>query len=264
MNNEETIVMKPQNNKAEQPQSVETVDKKSNKGKKVVSTAAASIVGGVVVGGAAYTTTEMLHSKEEAEEQKPEEEAVAAEKPAAAVVDEPQKEQSDEPPKEQSDEPQKEEIVSRVDGEEGGEHDYTNHNGADPVTQNPEVQATVDDTSGGNAHEVQVLGMYEAQGEDGQPMQAAMLTNGHEVAAVVDLDGDGVADVLAVDENQNQQIDEGEVYDLSNDNVHMADYQDLYMAQQQQMQMDQEQNTFAYNASDDQPDYNNDADLSYV
>ncbi len=48
MNNEETIVMKPQNNKAEQPQSVETVDKKSNKGKKVVSTAAASIVGGVV------------------------------------------------------------------------------------------------------------------------------------------------------------------------------------------------------------------------
>ena len=50
----------------------------------------------------------------------------------------------------------------------------------------------------------------------------------------------------------------------SNDNVHMADYQDLYMAQQQQIQMDLEQNTFAYNASDDQPDYNNDADLSYV
>lgn len=256
MNNEETIVMKPQNNKAEQPQSVETVDKKSNKGKKVVSTAAASIVGGVVGGGAAYAATEMLHSKEEAEEQKPEEEAVAAEKPAAAVVDEPQKEQSDEP--------QKEEIVSRVDDEEGGEPDYTNHNGADPVTQNPEVQATVDDTNGGNANEVQVLGMYEAQGEDGQTMQAAMLTNGYEVAAVMDLDGDGVADVLAVDENYNQQIDEGEVYDLSNDNVHMSDYQDLYMAQQQQMQMDQEQNTFAYNASDDQPDYNNDADLSYV
>lgn len=255
MNNEETIVMKPQNNKAEQTQSVETVDKKSNKGKKVVATAAASIVGGVVGGGAAYAATEMLHSKEEAEEQKPEEEAVAAEKPAAAVVDEPQKEQPDEP--------QKEELVSRVD-DEGGDPDYTNHNGADPVTQNPEVQATVDDTNGGNANEVQVLGMYEAQGEDGQTMQAAMLTNGHEVAAVMDLDGDGVADVLAVDGNHNQQIDEGEVYDLSNDNVHMSDYQDLYMAQQQQMQMDQEQNTFAYNASDDQPDYNNDADLSYV
>ena len=256
MNNEETIVMKPQNNKAEQTQSVETVDKKSNKGKKVVATAAASIVGGVVGGGAAYAATEMLHSKEEAEEQKPEEEAVAAEKPVAAVVDEPQKEQPDEP--------QKEELVSRVDDEEGGEPDYTNHNGADPVTQNPEVQATVDDTNGGNAHEVQVLGMYEAQGEDGQPMQVAMLTNGHEVAAVVDLGGEGVADVLAVYDSHTQQIDEGEVYDISGYGVHMSDYQDLYMAQQQQMQMDQEQNTFAYNASDDQPDYNNDADLSYV
>lgn len=247
MNNEETIVMKPQNNKkSEQTQSVETVDKKSNKGKKVVATAAASIVGGVVGGGATtYAATEILHSKEEAEEQKP-----------ATVVNEPQKVQSDEP--------QKEELAARVDDEEGGEPDYTNHNGSDPVTQNPEVQATVDDTSVGNAHEVQVLGMYEAQGEDGQTMQAAMLTNGREVAAVVDLDGDGVADVLAVDENYNQQIDEGEVYDLSNDNVHMSDYQDLYMAQQQQMQMDQEQNTFAYNANDDQPDYNNDADLSYV
>ena len=155
----------------------------------------------------------------------------------------------------QSDEPQKEEVIARVDEDPSPEPDYTNHNGADPVTQNPEVQATVDDTNGGNANEVQVLGMYEAQGEDGQTMQAAMLTNGHEVAAVVDLDGDGVADVLAVDENHNQQIDEGEVYDLSNDNVHMSDYQDLYMAQQQQMQIDQEQNTFAYNASDDQPDY---------
>ncbi len=255
MDNEETIVMKPQNNnKAEQTQSVETVDKKSNKGKKVVATAAASIVGGVVGGAATtYAATEILHSKEEAEEQKPEEEALAAEKPAA-VVDEPQKVQSDEP--------QKEELAARIDDEEGGDPDYTNHNGADPVTQNPEVQATVDDTSVGNAQEVQVLGMYEAQGEDGQTMQAAMLTNGCEVAAVVDLDGDGVADVLAVDENHNQQIDEGEVYDLSNDNVHMSDYQDLYMAQQQQM--DQEQNTFAYNANDDQPDYNNDADLSYV
>lgn len=251
MNNEETIVMKPQNNnKAEQTQSVETVDKKSNKGKKVVATAAASIVGGVVGGGAAYAATEMLHSKEEAEEQKPEEEAVEAEKPAAAVVDEPQKEQSDEP--------KKEELVSRVD-DEGGEPDYTNLNGANPVTQNPEVQATVDDTNGGNANEVQVLGMYEAQGEDGQTMQAAMLTNGHEVATVMDFGGDDIADVLVV---HSPQIGEGEVYDLSGDGVHMSDFQDLYMAQQQQM--DQEQNTFAYNASDDQPDYNNDADLSYV
>ena len=126
------------------------------------------------------------------------------------------------------------------------------------------VQATVDEASDSNANtntntnEVQVLGVYETQGENGQTMQAAMLTNGEEVAAVVDLDSDGVADVLLVDENHNQQIDEGEVYDLSNDNVQMSIYQDAYQAQQQSQQ---ENDTFSYNANEDQQDYDNNADL---
>ena len=43
----------------------------------------------------------------------------------------------------------------------------------------------------------------------------------------------------------------------------MADYQQAYLAQQQE-QMQQEHDTFAYNASDDQQDYNNDVDPQYV
>ena len=93
-------------------------------------------------------------------------------------------------------------------------------------------------------------------------MQAAVLTNGEEVAAVVDVDYDGVADILVVDENHNQQIDEGEVYDLSNNHVQMSDYQQAYLAQQEQAQ--QEHDTFAYNASDAQQDYNNDVDPSFA
>ena len=124
------------------------------------------------------------------------------------------------------------------------------------------MHAAVDETDNGNINEVQVLGVYEAQGENGQTMQAAVLTNGEEVAAVVDIDGDGVADALLVDENHNQQIDEGEVYDLSNNHVQMSDYQDAYLAQQQ---MQQEHDTFAYNANEDQQqDYDNDADLQYL
>ena len=65
MNNEETIVMKPQtDNKAEQAQNVETMEKKSNKGKKVAATAAAAVMGGVVGSGATYAATTMLHDKE--------------------------------------------------------------------------------------------------------------------------------------------------------------------------------------------------------
>ena len=251
MNNEETIVMKPQNNnKAEKTQNVETSKKESNKGKKVAATAAAAVMGGVVGGGATYAVTEMLHDKE-AEEQKQEEEAQITEEPVVAAAEEPQKEQHDETPKE--------EVAVKVD--EDVEPDYAGHNGADPVTPNPEVHAAVNETSDADTNEVQVLGVYEAQGDQGQTMQAAVLTNGEEVAAVVDLDGDGMAEVLVVDENHNQQIDEGEVYDLSNDHVQMSDYQDAYLAQQQ---MQQEHDTFAYNASDDQQDYNNDADLSFA
>ena len=184
MNNEETIVMKPQtDNKAEQAQNVETMEKTSNKWKK--------------------------------------------------------------------------------DAAESAEPDYTGAHHADPVTPNPEAHAAVDETSNSDTNEVQVLGVYEAQGENGQTMQAAVLTNGEDVAAVIDVDGDGVANVLVVDENHNQQIDEGEVYDLSNDHVQMSDYQDAYLAQQQE-QMQQEHDTFAYNASDDQQDYNNDVDPQYV
>lgn len=252
MNNEETIFMQPQNNnnEAEHTQNVKATEKKSDKAKKVVATAAASVMGGVVGGGTTYAATEMLHDKE-ADEQKPEEEAQATEEPVAK-----------EPQKVEHPVAQKEEVAVKVDNDESAEPDYTNHAGADPVTPNPVVQATVDEASDSNANtntnEVQVLGVYETQGENGQTMQAAMLTNGEEVAAVVDLDSDGVADVLLVDENHNQQIDEGEVYDLSNDNVQMSIYQDAYQAQQQAQQ---ENDTFAYNANEGQQDYDNDADL---
>lgn len=254
MNNEETIFMQPQNNnnEAEHTQNVKATEKKSDKAKKGVATAAASVMGGVVGGGTTYAATEMLHDKE-ADEQKPEEEAQAMEEPVAK-----------EPQKVEHAEAQKEEVAVKMDdNDESAEPDYTNHAGADPVTPNPEVQATVDESSYSNANtnEVQVLGVYETQGENGQTMQAAMLTNGEEVAAVVDLDSDGVADVLLVDENHNQQIDEGEVYDLSNDNVQMSVYQDAYQAQQQAQQ---ENDTFAYNVNEDQQDYDNDADPQYL
>lgn len=254
MNNEETIVMKPQNNKAEQTQNVETAGKKSNKGKKVAATAAAAVMGGIVGGGATYAATEMFHDPE-TEEQKPEEEAQSTEKPVEADAGEPQKEQPDETANE--------EVAVKVDDETNVAPDYTGHNGADPVTPNPEMQAAVYETSDAGTNDVQVLGVYEAQGDQGQTMQAAVLTNGEEVAAVLDLDGEGTADVLAVYNNQTQQIDEGEVYDISDYNVQMSDFQDTYLAQQQE-QMQQEHDTFAYNAGDDQLDYNNDADLSFT
>ena len=258
MNKEETVVMKPDNNdKAEQIQNIESTEKKTSNGKKVAAVATAAVVGGVVGGGATYAATEMLHDKE-AGEQKQEAEAQTTEEAVGIAAEEPQKEQHSDAPKE--------EVAVKVDENANEEPDYTGHNGADPVTSNPEPHGSMDETNDTNSNEVQVLGVYEAQGDQGQTMQAAVLTNGEEVAAVIDVNGDGVADVLAVDENHNQQIDEGEVYDLSSENVQMAGFQQIYEQQEQmqQEQIQQEHDTFAYNASDDQQDYDNDADPQYI
>lgn len=255
MNNEETIVMKPQyNNKAEQTEKVEaTTAQKSNKVKQIVTTAAAGagIVGGVVGAGAAYAADGMNHGKE-IEEQKPEDEAQTAEVSNASTAETSQDEQQVEH--------QVEAVEAKADDTASEGPDYTNLNNANPVTPNPEVEAVVDESSNDDANGVQVLGVYDVPGENGQNMQAAVLTNGEEYAVVADIDGDGVADVLGVDENHTQQIEEYEVYDISNECVQMSNFQNAVDYEQQQ----QEQETFVYNANDDlSEDYNNHADINY-
>lgn len=254
MNNEETIVMKPQNNnnKAEQTEKVEaTTAQKSNKVKQIVTTAAAGIVGGVVGAGAAYAADGMSHGKE-IEEQKPEDEAQTAEVSNASTAEASQDKQQVEP--------QVEAVEAKVDDTASEGPDYTNLNNANPVTPNPEVEAIADESSNDDANGVQVLGVYDVPGENGQNMQAAVLTNGEEYAVVADIDGDGVADALGVDENHTQQIEEYEVYDISNECVQMSNFQNAVDYEQQQ----QEQETFVYNANDDlSEDYNNHADINY-
>lgn len=253
MNNEETIVMKPQNNnKAEQTENVEaTTAQKSNKVKPIVTTAAAGIVGGVVGAGAAYAADGMSHGKE-IEEQKPEDEAQTTEVSNASTAEASQDKQQVEP--------QVEAVETKADDTASEGPDYTNLNNANPMTPNPEVEAVVDESSNDDANGVQVLGVYDVPGENGQNTQAAVLTNGEEYAVVADIDGDGVADVLGVDENHTQQIEEYEVYDISNECVQMSNFQNAVDYEQQQ----QEQETFVYNANDDlSEDYNNHADINY-
>ncbi len=249
MNNEDTIIMQPKNNvEAKQTQSAETPKdeiKPANE-HKVAATVAAATAGGIL-GGAGTAMAANMQQDAQAEEA----EVKVEETPTATAKPEPQEE-----PKV---EPETEEIPVTVD--EDGELDYTNNNGANPVTQNPQAVPASND-GGGESNEVQVLGVY--QNEDGQEL--AVLTDGHEVAAVLDANGNGEADELWVDANGNQQIDEGEVYDVSADHVQMSQYENAYIAQQQeQMQQEQmQQEIFAYNA-DDQQDYNNDApDLSFA
>lgn len=234
MNNEETIIMQPQNNnQAQQVQNVDTPkqeEKKSGNGKKVAAMTGAAVFGGAA-GGAGTAAAATMFTKEQEEEQ---EQEVKVEEKAET-----------------------EEIPVTVD--ENGETDYTGNAGADPVAQNPTPEPQPTGNEGGDAHEVQVLGVYE----NGEGQEMAILTDGETVAAVLDANGDGEANVIGIDENMNGQFEEGEVYDISDQHISMSQYEDAYLAQQQE-QMQQEHETFAYNA-DEQQDYNNDApDLSFA
>lgn len=251
MNSEETIIMQPQNNnQAQQVQNVDTPkqeEKKSGNGKKVAAMTGAAIFGGAAGGSGTAVAANMLN-KEQTEEQE-QEVKVDEDTPTATTTAKP------EPKAEEKIET--EEIPVTVD--ENGETDYTGNAGADPVTQNPTSTPQPTGNEGSDAHEVQVLGVYE----NGEGQEMAILTDGETVAAVLDANGDGEANVIGVDENMNGQLEEGEIYDISDQHISMSQYEDTYLAQQQE-QIQQEHETFAYNA-DDQQDYNNDApDLSFA
>lgn len=236
MNNEETIIAQPKSKK-------QYVSMKGNqgKGKMFASAAAAATVGGFV--GAAGTAAAMSHNEEEEvvipkqEEQKPQNNEVDTEEVEVSATDQPS-------------EPQ---VTAVVDS--SSEPDYTSHENADPVlVEDPQTaQATM--ASNVSEPEVQVLGVYERTTEEGIHQTAAVLTNGEEVAAVVDTTGDGYANVMAMDSNGNGQFDEGEVHDISDHGISMNNFEDAYLDQQQM-------NDMAYNASnDDMQDYVNDANL---
>lgn len=252
MNNEETIVMQPNNNKANATENKSvnnsentTVDMKKDKDTeknsaagRVAATVAAGTAGGAM-GGVGANAANMLNTEEPEEEV---EAQVEEPKPTPAPAREPEPEV----------ETKEEEIAVTVD--ENGETDYTGNAGADPVA---EAQPTSNETES----EVQILGIYERTDENGVHQEMAVLTDGETVAAVVDTTGDGEANVFGIDVNHDGQFQEGEVQDISDQHIGMNQFEQEYIAQQQ-MEAEQ-QDTFAYNAQDE-TDFNNDADTFEV
>lgn len=248
MNNEETIIMQPQNtqnNKAAESKN-ETKNEanntkevknegKGNTAQKVGATIAAGVGGGAIGGGAAAYAANQMNEE-------PVEEEVKVE-----TAPEPAKPE----PTPQPEEPKEEEII--VEPDDTVEPDYPGYGGADPVVNEPQPQQTGDE----GGQEIQVLGVYE--NEEGQEM--AVLTDGETIAAVVDTTGDDEANIIWVDGSDGSPVDgvvqEGEIHDISDQHIGMEQFEQEYLAQQQ-MEMEQ-QDTFAYNAADE-TDYNNDVD----
>ena len=287
MNNEETIIMQPQsgnNPKANQaaPAAEPNAKPKKARGKRAAVVAGAAVAGAAVGSGATLGVEAVIDESNNDNAQTAETQTDnAAEQQEVEAVADPQDGIETEQPQYVSEAPR--DVNATVeDVASNGESDYTGHGGGNFVAQDdpnlqtasdytghgggnfvaqddPNLQTASDDGMGVHDDQLQVLGVYDVQNEDGSMMQAATITDGHYIGAVIDADHDGTADIVAVDYSQNQQIEEGEVFDVSNENIQMQDFQDAHVAQQDMMQ--QEQEHLAYNASDDQPDYCNNADI---
>lgn len=100
-------------------------------------------------------------------------------------------------------------------------------------------------------NEVRVLRVEAVTNEDGNTMNVAVVESGNEQALLVDIDGDGMMDVIVHDDNGDGVIQDNEVHDFADAGVGVDD---LLRAQAAQ------NGDLFYASNDDMPDYVNDAD----
>lgn len=99
--------------------------------------------------------------------------------------------------------------------------------------------------------QVEVLHYETLTNEDGSQMDLAVVSIDGQEMGIYDVDQDGIADLLAQDVNNNNQISADEIEDISGDGISMQPFHDEYIAQN--------------DPSMQGPDYINDGDVeSYM
>ncbi len=102
-------------------------------------------------------------------------------------------------------------------------------------------------------NEIRILGVEAVQNEDGQIMNVALVDHSGDQALLVDIDNDGTIDVLLHDDNNDGQVQESEMHDISDMGLEVPDLQEAYTA---------EEDDAFFAVNDDMPDYVNDADVA--
>lgn len=101
-------------------------------------------------------------------------------------------------------------------------------------------------------NDIKFLGVEAVQNENGDIMNVALIENGGDQALLVDVDNNGVIDVIIHDDNYDGQFQPNEIHDISGAGLEVADLMECHAAQQGDM---------LFTAYDnDMPDYVNDAD----
>lgn len=147
-------------------------------------------------------------------------------------------------------------FQSKIDNQSVAGESVTNVTSSETTTQSaPVIEANAEmvdeqSTQGG----VKVLGVETVVDSQGNQMTIAGIEIEDEQALLVDVDNNGVMDVILVDENHDGQVSENEIYDVSDAGIGTADLQ-------QHMAATQTPDMYMANG-DGMPDYMNDADVS--
>ena len=144
------------------------------------------------------------------------------------------------------------------------QHHEAHHDQKEDVAQQPQVrQVSNEQEEEQDEPEVHFLGVDQVQTDGGQTMNVGYMTIAEEEVALVDMDNDMIFDVAVSDRNHNEQIDEGEVIDISDRQLSVTDF--ALAAEQENGNDMSGQPEFVSNPQDqlaeDMPDYMNDADI---
>ena len=134
----------------------------------------------------------------------------AAEIPAAEIPVTPEEEQDVE-------------VVSSQPSNTGGStpsHNPTPHPTLEPATEpNPTPEPRPES-------EIEVVSYETVTNEDGSQIDVAVVNAQGQAVMIADVDQNGVADIMASDLNYNGQLDNGEIVDVSDQNIAMQPLQD--------------------------------------
>ena len=140
----------------------------------------------------------------------------AAEIPAAEIPVTPEEEQDVE-------------VVSSQPSKTGGStpsHNPTSHPTPQPATEpNPTPEPTPASEPRPES-EIEVVSYETVTNEDGSQMDVAVVNAQGQAVMIADVDQNGVADIMASDLNYNGQLDNGEIVDVSDQNIAMQPLQD--------------------------------------
>lgn len=140
----------------------------------------------------------------------------AAEIPAAEIPVTPEEEQDVE-------------VVSSQPSNTGGStpsHNPTPHPTPEPATEpNPTPEPTPASEPRPES-EIEVVSYETVTNEDGSQMDVAVVNAQGQAVMIADVDQNGLADIMASDLNYNGQLDNGEIVDVSDQNIAMQPLQD--------------------------------------